>query len=361
MSLPPPHPPPETPDPSAIEQAAAEWILRHERGLTEAEKAEFSRWIAADARHAPMYSALEETLALLHVAQREAAADAASRRPQIRPVAAATAEPRLVRLPAWSWASVAAIAAAIALGFFLWPRFAVPSSAAPDPAAYQAEFSTAVGWPRTHTLPDGSKIRLNTDSQIEVRYGSATRNVRLVKGEAHFEVAKEPGRPFIVAAGSHRVQAVGTAFNVHLRTASVEVLVTEGRVKVDSAPTNADRDTTVPPTPILVAGQKLVLPREASLPISAAPTDVTSAQIAQDLAWREGRLEFTEATLAEIVAEMNRYSSHQLVIADPRLAGKPFGGTFPIGNHDLFVRLLERNFGIVAERTGNETRLRLAP
>ena len=103
-----------------------------------------------------------------------------------------------------------------------------------DITASNGVYLTAVGQQKTVTLSDDSRVQLNTNSQIQVDYSDGYRNIRLLQGEVHFEVAKDPSKPFRVYAGSGRVQAVGTAFNVYLNKDQVEVLVTEGRVAVGS-------------------------------------------------------------------------------------------------------------------------------
>ena len=251
-----------------------------------------------------------------------------------------------------------AAAAGVAVGFFIWQT---PTSyPAPD---FTLTASTEVGAMRKLPLPDGSVVQLNTDSAITVQFTRTERRVQLVRGEAHFQVAKNPACPFIVNAGTVNVRAVGTAFDVRRRPEAVEVLVTEGKVRVNdsiggqsrlpASATNADDS-------LLVAGERAYIFTGAS----AAPAKVVAVapvEIGQVLAWQSRRLEFVATPLAEMVEEFNRYNRHKLVIADPRLATRRFGGTFPAGDYEEFVRLLESDFDVVAERDQNEIRLRLAP
>jgi transmembrane sensor len=214
---------------------------------------------------------------------------------------------------------------------------------------------------RTVALPDGSLIQLNTDSAVEVAYTLDERRVALSRGEAHFTVAKNPARPFIVSVAGVDVRVVGTVFNVRLRNAAVDVLVTQGKVRVDSPGGAAagNRPSAEEPQAELTAGQKLSI----DLHLPAMPltkrAELSTVEIKQALAWQSRRLDFDAAPLEEIVAEMNRYNRHKLVVADPRLNSQRFGGSFPAGDCATIVRMLEANFGVVAERVQDETRLRL--
>jgi transmembrane sensor len=186
--------------------------------------------------------------------------------------------------------------------------------------------------------------------------------VSLTRGEAHFTVAKNRERPFIVSAAGVDVRVVGTVFNVRLRSEAVDVLVTEGKVRVGSTADISERAAVLPSATLhseLGAGQKLSIGRPSqAAPLPTSPVELSAAEIKQTLAWQTRRLDFDSAPLSDIVAEINRYNWHQLVIADPRLNAQRFGGSFPAGDHETFVRMLEANFGVVAERAEGETRLR---
>jgi transmembrane sensor len=176
-------------------------------------------------------------------------------------------------------------------------------------------------------------------------------------------VAKNPDRPFIVSVAGVDVRVLGTVFNVRLRPDAVDVLVTEGKVRVDSAVAAAAAMPSVVPEETrhseLTAGQKLSIDLQSPVAPLAKRAELSTVEIKQALAWQARRLDFDSAPLEEIVAEMNRYNHHKLVIADGRLNAQRFGGSFPAGDCDTIVRMLEANFGVVSERVGGETRLRL--
>lgn len=328
--------PPE-PEFDVIETTAAGWLVERDRGLTRARERELARWLRADPRHAAAFDALAATWHLLAEVQPEPARHADV--PEAR---------RRRRMP-WLPATLAA-AAAVALAYVGWQRAGFEPASPTAPVALSA--STEIGMLRKVDLPDGSVIQLNTDSAVDVRFSAAERRVVLARGEAHFNVMKNEGRPFIVSAAGVDVRVVGTVFNVRLRSESVDVLVTEGRVRVGSSADVAEGSVS--------AGQKvsISLAPAPTVPLPA-PVDVATTEIKQTLAWQSHRLDFDATPLREIVAEINRYNRHKLVIDDERLDGQRFGGSFPANDYATFVRMLEADFGVVAVRGEGETRLRL--
>ena len=318
--------------------------------MTRSQQAEIAAWLRADARHAEVFAELEETWTRLG-ALREAVPGLPDQAP------AATGRPGRRGKLLWL-ATGLGVAAALAL---MWAQWSPPVRPAPD---YSVAAATDIGAMRKLNLPDGSSVQLNTDSAVVVRLTETERRVRLVRGEAHFQVAKNPARPFIVSAGAIAVRAVGTAFDVRLQPGAVEVLVTEGRVRVNHAANGASLLATAAPTsdePLLVAGQRAVVPTPVTTGACATVVALDPAEIGQVTSWQSGRLEFVATPLASIVDEFNRYNRHKLVIADPGLAARRFGGSFSVGDHEELVRVLEAEFGVVAERGATATKLRLAP
>ncbi len=336
-----------------MEEAALAWFARCQRGLSEEQETEFQNWLVADSRHAELFNELDGTWELLGRVRESAPVIPASRR----------WGELLFRLAL----PLAAAAAAFVITYFAWWR----------PAHYSGEITTEIGALRTFHLPDGSLVTLNTDSTVAVAFAPNERRVKLERGEAHFSVAKNPDRPFIVEAGGVSVRAVGTAFNVRLGDKAVEVLVTEGKVRVDDSlsgrsllarnPDLHGESLSALGYPVLASGQKVTVTLPA--PVAqiesrlheTSATAVSSGEIQRELAWQERRLDFELATLGDIVAEFNRYSRHKLVIADPALAQKRFGGSFKPDDQAGFVRMLQENFGVLAEESESATVLRPGP
>lgn len=195
-------------------------------------------------------------------------------------------------------------------------------------------YETGVGERRFVTLSDGSLMRLNTDTAVSVDLSRDRRSIRLLRGEASFDVAHDKARPFVVAADEARIRAVGTAFTVRLRTDLTDVTVSEGVVGVRDG---GRIERHVP------AGHAVAVRRG-----TIAVTALASTDLKRRLAWQDGRLSFDGDTLEQAVDEFNRYRHVPIVIGDPALAGVRIGGTFRSDRSDDFARALERSFGIRA-------------
>ncbi len=343
-----------------IERDAYAWVQRRHDGLTAQGEAEFQAWLEADLRHREAYALFQagwdrfepmaEEIALREAAQIDvtlAAPSVALERPSPRWWQRRLLQPML---------SYAAIAACLAAALGLWSVNNRPAAPLAIPAPCEQR-----------VLPDGSIIELNRNAAVSVDYSGVERRVRLLRGEANFQVAKNKDRPFIVSAGSVQVRAVGTAFNVRLEPAAVNVLVTEGKVRVDApkeqnaggaAPvTSAPASFDLVHSTLLEAGQKATVPLVAANP---APDVVTlaPAQMEQELLWQPKILDFDNATLAEIVAEFNRRNPVHLIIDQDSTAERRMTANFRSDNMEGFVRLLESDFGIKAERV-SEREIRL--
>ena len=248
-----------------------------------------------------------------------------------------------------------------------------------------ARYATAIGQQRSITLPDGSILHLNTNSQVKIDYSPAYRNVKLLQGEAYFDVAKQPERPFRVYAGRGRVQAVGTAFTVFYRNNNdVDVVVTEGTVALgvlnEKAATKADEDisqlTAQPAKPIqsessstlnppatdyylampvnelglLEAGQETTILLAQDSKTDGKPLDsvktIAQSEIERRGAWRSGLLVFSGNSLEEVVAEISRYTTLSIDIVEPDIKQLRIGGRFSVDNTRALFNALEANFGL---------------
>lgn len=207
---------------------------------------------------------------------------------------------------------------------------------------------TSIGEQQTLTLPEGSQAILNTDSRMEVSFGPAQRNVRLLKGEALFHVAHDPDRPFVVHAGSGVVRAVGTAFSVQLKGEQVEVIVTEGKVAVtpavlaDKAFVNSAALAAHSPVATVGAGQQASYGEESIFSVKS----IAAADLEQRLSWRQGMLLFNGESLDEVVRELSRYTETEIVITDPKIRNTSVGGYFRVGETEALFSALKENFGI---------------
>ena len=207
----------------------------------------------------------------------------------------------------------------------------------------QAIYQTEIGAQQLFTLPDGSTALLNTNSAIEVDYTDKRRLITLSQGEAHFDVVKNPDKPFEVYAGKGLVRAVGTAFSVHLRKNDVEVVVTEGIVQIDPA-TLSKPDAIKPTHPRVTAGSAATYDRHTAKHVILAELE----KIEEITSWHKGLLIFDDEPLENVVAEVGRYTSTQIHIPEEKVRQLKVGGQFKIGDTEAMFEALKISFDIQA-------------
>ena len=317
-------------DPSAqaaIKRVAAAWVARQDRGLTAGEQDDYLQWLRESPAHAAAIAEHEDNLQ------------------------------RLMQLSSWQPGSSTDPNPDLFAPRRRWPLYVLPLAAA---AAVALTFAYRLGRPgpvpaasashlvvdEQQTLPDGSRVELRNGSAVEEHYSPTERRVKLMGGEAVFTVEKNPFRPFVVEAAGVDVRAVGTVFDVRLDPASVEVLVTQGKVRVDEA----DRSTRPPAqrdsgTVFVSAGERAFVPLVGadSVPQIAR---LSPDKLSDDLAWQAPRFQFYETPLGDAVAEFNRFNRPQLVLDDPRLRSIPIGGTFRADDVAGFAHILQAVMGI---------------
>ena len=341
-----------------VEEVAAEWIARrNSRRFTADEQLSLNAWLEADVRNAEAFDAMSSTWSLLRGSGRV--------RPT-QPIAAQRSAPRR-KVYAFACAGLAAALVLAAWTFRAWL-----------PVERVAVAAVAVR-PDLRTLPDGSTVELNLGADIAVAFTREERVVRLLRGEALFDVTKDPARPFVVRAGTVAVRAVGTAFTVRHDEEHINVLVTEGKVAVDrmdtrdgagaSDETGADRASAVDASPASLrpapqsrepvyveVGRQIAIPVADELP-ALRIEPVSAEQIAAALAWRSKRIEFNDARLPEVIALFNRQNTLQLQISGAALLKRSITGVFWSDDPEGFVRLLESGFGVTAQREGDTIRI----
>ena len=304
-----------------IEQAAAEWLVRREGDAwSDTDQMTFDQWVAEETAHRIAVIRLETVWRKAGRLRASALGNG-----EATPLSVVEEDNRPApRRRRWLWP--AAIAASLALvSVPLYQSFTGAET-----------YATAVGGFQRLPLADGSRVDLNTDSRLDVAYSEAVRRLDLEQGEAFFKVAKNAKRPFVVHAGAWRVTAVGTAFTVKLRGGDIDVVVTEGRVRID--PPAADG---VPARPVFAsAGQVATV--TGTTPV-VRPLDAASIDMA--MSWRDGLLIFERKPLGEVAAEFNRYNQIKLVV-DPSATGVVVDGSFRATNVAGFLRLLEQGFGV---------------
>lgn len=328
----------------AIHEQACLWISRIDRGLTDEEKIALHKWVSQTEQHREQLfemASLWDDLSVMH--------ELSGLFPlQNKP---ATEDASIIAKTPWHRHPIAVAASivlfcTIAIGWLV-PSQIQQSQTHNEVAAIQIE-KTAVGEQKTISLKDGSVLHLNTDSHVEIDFQGKQRNIRLLNGEVHFEVAHDKTRPFVVAAGRNSVTAVGTAFNVELiGNDNLELLVTEGKVMV--------QDVNLPiPTDVLtkeieedhaiymVSGEKALFSRD----VTASVTTLSLDQVQRALSWQQGMLVFEGEPLIEALAEVSRYTSVEFDISDEELKDIRVAGFFKVGDIDGLLHALNSNFNI---------------
>jgi transmembrane sensor len=304
-----------------IARAAADWWTRLREPAPSAETlAGWQAWMAADERHARAFDQLNALGEWLRVApaprQRELLDEFAPRGAWVRRRAYAMA-----------------MAATLVLALLGWwgHRFV----AGHGPVRH---YASAVGEDRDIRLPDGTDVALGAASSLTARYGDARRDIELDAGEAYFKVTHDRRRPFVVDAGSLRIEDLGTAFNVRRTGERVSVAVTEGRVRVSSATAGA------------AGPQELVAGQRAEYDPRGGRLRVTQVAAEQAAAWRHHQLEFVNEPLSMVIANVNRYSRRPLQLADPQLGRLMFTGTVNTTNIDGWIGALPHVFPLQVSR-----------
>jgi transmembrane sensor len=226
--------------------------------------------------------------------------------------------------------------------------------------ARHGRFETAVGEQRALSLEDGSRLVLNTDTRVVVQYEEAERRIRLERGEALFEVARQPNRPFIVSVAGTQVQALGTSFVIKAldndggSAKSLQITLLDGKVAV----TRGDTGESAPSNAVSAAqpqGQAVVLnPGERVTLAAHGPPRRDRPQLEKVTAWQRGQVAFDDVRLADAIAEMNRYSTTRLVVEQPDAAALRIGGVFRAADAASFAQAIAATYGLSIQE-GDDT------
>jgi len=337
----------ELPNMERISDEASLWLAKLDRGLSVREEKEFQHWMVRDRRH-------RETL--FRMAKYWDKMDSLSRLSDLFPPTAPKNPFVFARA-----AGLAVLAAGLVLS---WVLLQAPASTSSQQVVSGAGiYETAVGKSALVDLPDSSKALLNTDTLIHTRYSGTQRYIVLERGEAHFTVAKDSGRPFIVHAGGKIIQAVGTAFNVKLQQDNqVALVVTEGRVAVGANPNPfVSGEKMDVPSVVLSKNSATVSQGEAAvLDIGEFRIEkISPEKLVANLSWRDGNIIFEGETLQEALDEISRYTTMEIDIVDDRIRNVRVAGVFKSGDIDGLLMTLHENFDIASLRAG-DGRIQLA-
>jgi len=204
------------------------------------------------------------------------------------------------------------------------------------------QFETLTGTQKTIQLADESTIILDTNSRIHVTYSRDKRALILEKGQAHFSVAPDKERPFVVQAGLGEITALGTAFDIRLEGTTTVVKLIEGKVDVTSV--SEDRNTSKTLTKTLNAGQQLSI-------IHGELSKIEAIDFIQSEAWKMGKVIFRDTPLKDAIREMNRYTNKKYILAGNTMGDIPISGIFNISNTDMFTKSLVTYFPLQANES----------
>lgn len=225
-------------------------------------------------------------------------------------------------------------------------------------------YRTDIGEERIVTLEDGSRLYLNSDTQLKVDLEQHDRRIELQRGEAYFEVAKDPARPFIVKAGDHTVTALGTSFVVRYDTERTAVTLVEGKVAVagNSGSGEVEVPTPSPAVPVAREGKGILLTpgervtfEQGGTPAIDIPRPETTA------AWRRGEVVFDNTPLKAAIEEMDRYQRQRVMLDDPTIGELPVSGIYRTGKNQDFAHAVAAIYDLEVASDGNEIHLRRKP
>ncbi len=333
-------------DDAMFDQASL-WIAKMDRSLTTQECVSFKAWLLSNDQHqkliiemASMWDKMDslESLAdLFPQANKKSATDNDNEKANTNN-----------KVKQWGLALAASVILAILVGFLTNNHVGYLFNSKQEFVRYE----TAVGESSTIYLSDNSKVLLNTNSILLVRYTDDFRLLELQRGELHVEVAHDKSRPLSVVAKQKVIQAVGTAFSVQVSDFEVELIVTDGKVLIGelAKEQNANKKTLVIPMSSLAVSKGEI----ASLAVIKNGTDsvgsIDTKSIKQSLSWRQGHLVFSGETLAQAMAEVSRYTSVKFEIADEELKHIKIAGRFKTGDIKGLIGVLNHNFNIKVDR-----------
>lgn len=296
---------------SAIEAQAARLLARLNSDPSPEDEAEICAWVEADPKHGVAFARAE---AAWEEAERLKSAAADVTLPPLAQIVSEEQQRRLSRN--------IMIVAAVAVTLFI-----IAAVVTIHTFSGVNRYETRIGQMRDIALTDGSTLHLNSDSEAEVRFTGNGRKVRVLKGEASFDVAHDPSRPFEVEARSAIIRAVGTAFNVRLRPSLVELTVTRGAARV--------RCATGTPHMVEAGRGAIIQPRNIAL------TTLGSRIVGQRIAWRDRIVELDGETVEQAAGEFNRYRTAPILIGDTRVSSLRIGGRFRTTDSREFLSALQ--------------------
>jgi len=322
--------PAKEPQAHDLPTTAEDWLARlHSPEKQPGDEEAFERWRAADAEHAAAYAEVE----YLHRHAARLADD-----PLLRAVARAARRDLAARKaarPQRTWLLATGMAASLLLAFGLvWT--------ASRRAVNEQHYASNVGLPQTLTLADGTQVSLDAQSSLVTRFSAHRREVVVERGRAQFAVAHDPDRPFLVKVDGSEIRDVGTTFQVSRSDRGVRFGLLQGRVTVSRTADGQRWSSELHPA------------EQMHIDLHGRASPITPLDLVQAVGWTHGQLAFRDRRLEDLLRAMNRYSSTQLRLGDPSLAGLRVSGNFHAGDQEALVKALARGWHLRAQQTGTD-------
>lgn len=321
--------------PAQLRSDAAAWVSKFDAGLSDTEEMELKTWLEG--------SPLRQQY-LLQAATILDDMDCLAVLSEFLPLDE-TPRPSPYRRPRLVAAGLATLATVCILGLLL----VLPHIGPQTPALLtdtSTSFQTQVGEASQAVLPDGSLIKLNTNSHVTVEFSQDYRTLHLLRGEAYFEVAHDAARPFRVHAGSSTVEATGTAFNIKLEEDNrLEVTVIDGQVKIDY-PVEAFSKADQRQPQVTVEVRQMATFDHQTMHI----TELEPRDLDIQTAWQRGIIIFRGDSLESALNEISRYNTTRFEFADPELRELRVAGYFRTGDIDGLLLNLQNNFNVESRR-----------
>lgn len=312
-----------SPQTDKLNDEAIEWLIRlNADPCPPGDKKAFEHWLQQSPAHQKAY---EEIVLRSNLLKRAVATNVKTRHDALsyRPRKKISARP-----DSWKLATAASILLLIGVATFSSEGW----------YGWNNRIAVGHGDKKSLQLADGSRLEINTDSEVNIRINRWQRTVELLKGEVYFSVVHDEAKPFIVTTGSVRTVDIGTEFDIY-RHADGEVLVAvkEGSVRIEGKQT-----------------KELQAAQSASYNTSGELTE-TANDVSLDalLAWRQGKLIFNNRRLADVLNEIGRYQNVQIDVEEARLGDKRLSGTFPINQFESNLAVIAQGLGLTVQHQGD--------
>ncbi|MBO9708897.1 MAG: FecR domain-containing protein [Caulobacter sp.] len=320
-----------------MEEAAAKWMIRRDRGLSSRDEEALERWLTASSDHQAAWDRALDVWGQFDD-------------PNLPELAVLRQAPQRLR-PTWrAWTMIAAsLVAAVAVGW--WAQNRLPGLTRPAVSRHQVASGARsyVAGPTeraTITLEDGSQVTLDSGAEIAASIRGDARTVRLVRGQAYFEVAHDARRPFSLDVKDHRVVDLGTAFAASLKPDRLSIVLASGRVSIAG--------------PKGLGGEVDLSPGQAFTARTGQAGTVTKVDLEAALAWREGFLQFRETPLRDALVDMQAYDGRRVEIGDHRVGDLRVSGRFKIGDTERFAHTLAEMYPLRVVQVSGGLRLEAA-